>query len=68
MRQLALWVVGAAEPHGRAGNVEPQHRAGVGAERGDGLAAGQLDVGEEALVALEESAFGERGQVHDAGR
>ncbi len=57
--------VAFGEPHGGAGGGETQHRAGVGAGRRHRLAAVEPDVGEEALVALEQAAAEKgRGESH----
>ena len=55
VRVLARRAVALRQPHARARRREPEHGPGVGAGRGDGLAAVEDDVGEEALVALHEA-------------
>src|SRR5215510_10782963 len=62
MHKLALEVGRLRQPHSRALRVQPDHRARIGAMHRDGLARWQDDVGEEALVALDEGGRNERGR------
>ena len=51
------------------GSARPIIDAGIGAVDGDDRAAGEFDVGEEALVAADEPGFDERGgEAHRAAR
>ena len=52
-RQLALRVIGTAEPHPAALAHAIEHRAGVRAVDGQQLAGGGFDIGKEALVAAQ---------------
>ncbi|MCY1446418.1 hypothetical protein D9M71_629830 [compost metagenome] len=61
-RQLALGVVGAAEPHLPAFTHAVEHGAGVRAVDGQLLAAGQFDIRQKALVAAQQAALFEWGR------
>ena len=55
--QLAFGGGCVAQTHPLARDQDPGHRAGVGAVGGDGLAAAQLHIGQEAFVALQQHAL-----------
>ena len=55
--QLAFGGGGVAQTHPLARDQDSGHRAGVGAVGGDGLAAAQLHIGQEAFVALQQHAL-----------
>src|SRR4051812_15719121 len=62
MAILARAAVALREPHAAAGLAAAHHRARVGTRGGD-HATGQLDIGEEALVAPDEAPLDERARV-----
>jgi hypothetical protein len=59
-RQLALRPVGGGDPDAEPGRVQAQHRAGIRAVARDRPAVVEHDIGEEALVALDEAPVAHR--------